>query len=171
MSLLGIDVGATGCKVALVSHEGEMLAAAYGEYDLLSPRPGWAELDARTIWADIKEAIRSALATTSGTEVRALSVSSLGESVVPVSSDRQILGASLLNFDSRGEEFLPGLADLLPDERLYALNGNTLGNHYTLTKLKWIQIYQPELYAGTYNLRRGRHGAGKRYWSSLKVST
>jgi len=29
---------------------------------------------------------------------------------------------------------------------LYRVNGNTLGNHYSLTKLKWIQQHQPELY-------------------------
>jgi xylulokinase len=42
------------------------------------------------------------------------------------------------------------LAALLPNERLYAINGNTLGNHYSLTKLKWIQAHQPVLYEHTY---------------------
>jgi xylulokinase len=150
MNLLGIDVGTTGCKVALFSHRGEMLASAYHEYDASRPHPGWAELDATAIWEDIKSAIRAVMAGRSGADVRALSVSSLGESVVPVSRDRQILGPSILNFDSRGEEFLSDLVALLPDEHLYAINGNTLGNHYTLTKLKWIRVHQPELYARTY---------------------
>jgi xylulokinase len=150
MNLLGIDVGTTGCKVALFSHRGEMLASAYREYNAASPQPGWAELDTTTIWEDVKSAIRSVMAAGPGADVQALSVSSLGEAVVPVSSDRQILGPSLLNFDCRGEEFTPGLAALLPDERLYAINGNTLGNHYSLTKLKWIQVHQPDLYARTY---------------------
>ena len=45
MNLLGIDVGTTGCKVALFSLQGEVLASTYGEYDPLSPQPGWAELE------------------------------------------------------------------------------------------------------------------------------
>jgi xylulokinase len=151
MNLLGIDVGTTGCKVALFSLEGEILASTYREYDSQSPQPGWAELDARGIWEALKEAIRSITAACAGgTDIRAVSVSSLGEAVVPVSADRQILGPSILNFDVRGEEFLPGLAARLPDERLYAINGNTLGNHYGLTKLKWIRAHQPELYERTY---------------------
>ncbi len=150
MNLLGIDVGTTGCKVALFSQRGEKLASAYREYNAQSPQPGWAELDAAAIWEGIQSAIRAVMATKPGADVQALSVSSLGEAVVPVSSDRQILGPSLLNFDCRGEEFIPGLAALLPDERLYAINGNTLGNHYSLTKLKWIQAHQPERYAQTY---------------------
>ena len=69
---------------------------------------------------------------------------------MPVSEDRQILGPSLLNFDTRGEEFLTELGALLPNERLYPINGNTFGNQYSLTKLKWIRAHQPELYERTY---------------------
>jgi xylulokinase len=150
MNLLGIDVGTTGCKVALFSLQGEVLASTYREYDPLSPQPGWAELDSRAIWEVVKAAIRAITAANPGAQIRAVAVSSLGEAVVPVSADRQILGPSILNFDVRGEEFLPDLAALLPDERLYAINGNTLGNHFGLTKLKWIRAHQPELYERTY---------------------
>ena len=69
---------------------------------------------------------------------------------MPVQADRHILGPSILNFDVRGEEFLADLSSRIPDEYLYAINGNTLGNQYGLTKLKWIQKYQPELYDRTY---------------------
>ncbi len=151
MNLLGIDVGTTGCKVALFSPTGEMGAAAYREYETQNPQPGWAQLNAATIWEEVKSAIRSVTAESPKADIRALAVSSLGEAVVPVSEDRRILGPSLLNYDIRGEEFLADLKSLLPDETLYAINGNTLGNHYSLTKLKWIRTHQPELYAQSYN--------------------
>jgi xylulokinase len=150
MTLLGIDVGTTGCKVALFSLYGEMLNSAYHEYDADCPQPGWAQLDAKAVWENVKACILSVMSTRPQTEVQALSVSSLGEALVPVSAQRQILGPSLLNFDCRGEEFLNELSILQPDDYLYSINGNTLGNHYSLTKLKWIQTYQPELYADTY---------------------
>jgi xylulokinase len=51
-----------------------------------------------------------------------------------------------LNFDVRGEEFLDELRKLIRDEQLYGINGNTLGNQYSLTKLKWLKQYQPDLY-------------------------
>jgi xylulokinase len=150
MNLLGIDVGTTGCKVALFSLQGEMLASAYREYDPENPQPGWAQLDASAIWVKVQTCIRSVTAVKPGVEIGAVSVSSLAEAVVPVSADRQILEPSILNFDVRGEEFLPELRALLPNERLYPINGNTMGNQYSLTKLKWIRSYQPELYARTF---------------------
>ncbi|NIV37056.1 MAG: hypothetical protein GWN58_48790, partial [Anaerolineae bacterium] len=57
-----------------------------------------------------------------------------------------MLGPSILNFDARGEEYLGSLGQVLADDHLYRINGNTLGNHYGLTKLLWIKEHQPDLY-------------------------
>lgn len=150
MSLLGIDAGTTGCKAALFSSEGCLLSSSYEEYPVSRPQPGWAELDAVEVWAKVERVIARAVAAAPADPVTALSVSSLGEAVVPVTRDRQVLGPSLLNFDVRGEEYLDGLRRTLPDESLYRINGNTLGNTYTLTKLCWIKEHQPELYGAAY---------------------
>lgn len=146
MTLLGIDAGTTGCKVALFSPEGNMLRSAYREYNVQRPHPGWAELDAAAIWAVVKEAICEITVQPEAESIQALAVSSMGEAIIPVTMDREILGSSLLNFDARGEEYLGELGRTLNRERLYQINGNTLGNHYSLTKLKWIKQYRPELY-------------------------
>ena len=103
MSLLGIDVGTSGCKAARFSEDGRMLDLAYEEYDYQCPQPGWAELDSPRVWELVKRTIGRAAAGAQADPVRAVCVSSLGESVVPVSADREILGPALLNFDLRGE--------------------------------------------------------------------
>jgi xylulokinase len=146
MSLLGIDVGTTGCKSGLFSEEGHLLASAYEEYDFQRPEQGWAQLDSVEVWEKVKRTIRAVAASSASDPIKALAVSSLGESTVPVTKDRQILGPSLLNFDVRGEEYLPSLSRAIDNERLYRINGNTLGNHYGLTKLEWTRQHQPDLY-------------------------
>ena len=149
MSLLGIDVGTSGCKAAVFSEDGRLLGLAYEEYDYQRPQPGWAELDSLQVWQQVKRTIGQAVADSKGDPVKALCVSSLGETVVPVTTDRKILGPALLNFDVRGEEYLDELRDLIRDEKLYQINGNTLGNQYSLTKLKWLKQHQPDLYRQT----------------------
>lgn len=145
MTLLGIDIGTTGCKSAVFSATGDLLAVAYEEYDIQRPRPGWAELDSIEVWEKVKRTIRRAAAEHRGAPIRSLAVSSMGEAVVPVTRDRQILGPSILNFDVRGAAYLAALAAALPDADLYRVNGNTLGNHYTLPKLKWLLENEPRL--------------------------
>ncbi len=149
MSLLGIDVGTTGCKSAVFSAEGELLTSAYEEYDFQSPEPGWFQLDAVEVWSKVKRTVREAASGARGRGIRTVAVSSLGEAMVPVTADRRVLGPSILNFDVRGAAYVERLRGELPDEKLYRINGNTLGNHYGLTKLMWIREHQPELYAQT----------------------
>ncbi len=149
MSLLGIDAGTTGCKAAVFAEDGRLLGSAYAEYDARHPQAGYAELDPVAVWGMIKNIIRQAAAQAGAGAIRGVAVSSMGEAFVPVSAGGQVLGPSLLNFDTRGEEFLADLAARISAERLYQVNGNTLGNQYSLTKLLWMQRHQPEIYAQT----------------------
>jgi len=147
VSLLGIDVGTTGCKAAAFTPDGKLLTEAYREYDVQRPQAGWAELDAKDVWSKVRACIRSVSSKTTGDPIAALAVSSLGEAVVPVDADRNILGPSLLNFDVRGEAYVSEIAEALPDEQLYRITGNALGNHFSLTKMIWLQRHQPELWS------------------------
>lgn len=152
MSYLGIDVGTTGCKVAAFSERGDLLRSAYREYDPVSARPGWAELDSAAVWGQVRACVAEVAAGVSGDTVKALCVSSLGEAVVPVSRDRRILGPSILNYDVRGQEELAAVTRRISDPELYAVNGNTLGNHYSLTKMLWLREHEKALWAETDHL-------------------
>ena len=58
MSLLGIDVGTTGCKGMAFSENGQILGRYYREYRLSSPQSGWYELHGDIVWESVKEIIR-----------------------------------------------------------------------------------------------------------------
>jgi xylulokinase len=147
MNLLGVDVGTTGCKAAVFSEKGELESLSYAEYEIQRPRPLQAELDAPAVWETIAGTIREAVARAGGGgRIGALSVTSMGENVVPVSADRRILGPSILNVDHRGAEYVPALIEALPNEELHEINGNVWGNQYSLPKLMWIRDHQPDLY-------------------------
>ena len=149
MSLLGIDIGTTGCKALAVSLDGEILAQHYQEYDILAPQPNYAELDAQDVWRKTKTVIAHVAAATAHDPIETLAVSSLGEALVPVTHDRKILDRSILFLDPRGQEFLPQLQADLNDKELCQITGNTSGNQYSLTKLMWIRRRQPDLYKRT----------------------
>lgn len=151
MSLLGIDVGTTGAKAVVFSDAGSVLGSAYAEYDISRRNPGHAELDAGLIWPLIMETISRAVATADGSAgltdpVSAIAIASMGENLVPVSRDRQILGPSIMNMDARGAEFLPHLASAVSAEDLYRITGNTLSNQFSIVKLMWMCRHQPDLY-------------------------
>jgi xylulokinase len=154
MSLLGIDVGTSGCKAVAFSERGEQLSIGYEEYNFVGGGPNRAELDASAVWESIRRVIRAAAAGAGAgagaDRVTALAVSSMGEAMVPVSKDRRILGPSLVMLDNRGEEYLEGLGRAIDAEKLYRINGNTLGAHYSLPKLMWTRDNTPSVYEGAW---------------------
>jgi xylulokinase len=149
VSLLGIDLGTTGCKAAAFSVNGEMLATAYREYATLHPRDGWAELDSRQVMARVWETIAEVAARTAQDPVTALCVSSMGEAMTPVSRDREILATCILSSDTRGGEYIEELTREISQEAFYQINPNILGPNYSLPKLLWLREHQPDLYART----------------------
>jgi xylulokinase len=146
VSLLGIDVGTTGCKAAAFSLDGALLASAYREYPTEHPQPGWAELDSRRVIGRVEETIAEVAAAARADPVTALCVSSMGEAMTPVSADRRILGPSILMTDARGADLVVPLIERFGRRALYGINPNVPGPLYSLPKLLWIRRHRPALY-------------------------
>ncbi|PWH18220.1 MAG: hypothetical protein DDG58_06645 [Ardenticatenia bacterium] len=147
MSLLGIDVGTTGCKAGVLTEDGDLIALAYREYPILHPQPGWAELDMRDVWSKVQEVIRAVTAATRGQRITALAVSSMGEAMTPVClSDRIILDHAILGIDARGEEYVEQMAQRPGAQRLHEINGNILGLAHSAPKLAWLRDHRPDLF-------------------------
>lgn len=150
MSLLGIDVGTSGCKSVLFSEDGTIIGSAYAEYDIKRPRPDAMELDPHEVWQAVQGTVAQAVDSARSDPCRALSVTSMGEAFVPVSRTREILGPSILLSDPRGTEYIETLRSDLTDEECYRISGNPVGSHYGLPKLMWVRDHEPELYRRAY---------------------
>ena len=94
MSLLGLDVGTTGCKGVVFNEKGDVLASGYREYSLLYPKENWVELEPVLVWEKVKEVLQEINSRVSNNPVSALAVSSQGETVTAI--DRK--GNNLYNY-------------------------------------------------------------------------
>ena len=146
MSLLGIDLGTTGCKAGVFGLDGACLAQAYREYDMLHPQPGWSELDSSKVWKKTKEVIAEVAAQSKNDPITALSISAFGEAFVPVSKVRKILDNSILCVDDRGREHTDRLLEEFGQEKFYAINPNLIGPNFSLPKLLWLREHRAEVF-------------------------
>lgn len=149
MSLLGIDIGTSGCKAIAFTENGEAIAGSRFDYDVVVREPGYAELNTLEVWQKVQRSISETAHQTRNDPIEAISISSLGEAVVPVSKERSILGPSILFIDRRGEEYVDAINSALSPSRIYKISGNSVGSHYSLPKLMWIKEHEPELYRRT----------------------
>ena len=146
MSLLGLDIGITGCKAVAFSPEGDMLAQAYREYRLYQPQPGWMELDPAEVWAAVAGIIRQVTAAVPADPVRALSVSTHGESVVPVDAQGRPIYGFITAIDTRAGEQARWWGERLGKERIFHITGMPLHPMYTVNKLMWLRQNDPHVF-------------------------
>ena len=146
MSLLGLDIGISGCKAVAFSPAGAMLAESYREYPLYQPQPGWLELNPAEVWSAVKTVISevtAALAAAGTDPVRALGISTHGESVVPLDEQGRPLCGFISSIDTRASQQAKWWAEELGRERIFAITGMPLHPMYTVNKLMWLREYDP----------------------------
>jgi xylulokinase len=146
MSLIGLDVGTTGCKAIAFSADGSILGQAAREYPVLTPQPGWAEQDAEAVWRLAWEALREAVSAAREDPPAAMALSVQGEAVIPVDRDGSALRPAMLGMDARTGAENEWLAERFGPEELFQRTGMPIHTVNTLPKLLWIQRHEPEIW-------------------------
>jgi xylulokinase len=123
-----------------------MLAQAYREYPLYQPKPGWMELDPAEVWGSVKAVIGEVTAATPGDPVRGLSISTHGESVIPIGADGRPLTRFITALDTRAAEETRWWAEQVGRERIFRITGMPLHPMYTANKLMWLRNHAPDIF-------------------------
>jgi xylulokinase len=148
MSLLGVDIGTTGCKAAAFSESCKELSSCYEEYPLVVPQSDYCELDPRVVWEAVQSVIRRVSNEVSRSDpVRAIGISTLGDSVTPLDSSgsplyNTIVGAA----DQRAVKQAHWIEERISREKIFALTGAPLHAYCSIPKVLWFRENLPELY-------------------------
>jgi len=144
MLIAGLDIGTTGCKVTVYGNDGKCFGKTHREYEI-SRVAGQHELDPETVWRAVCECVREAAEAWPG--IRAVGVTSFGESFVLLDGDGCVLMPAMLYTDPRGEEECAMLADLIGARKISSITGMNPQRTYSLPKLMWVREHRPDLFA------------------------
>lgn len=146
MALGGLDIGSTGCKVTVYDDAGDYLYRAYRDYPV-SRSTGEHEVQAEAVWQGVCEVLKDAACR--HPDIKALGVTSFGESCVLLDKDDHPIRPVMLYTDPRGSEECRELTAKLGRERIEQITGVAPHSMYSLPKLMWIKKNSPEDYART----------------------
>lgn len=146
MSLIGLDIGTTGCKAIVFAEDGTILGRAAREYAILTPQPAWAEQDAENVWKLAMASLGEAVAGVKNDPPLALALSCQGEAVIPVDENGNALRPAILGMDTRTGAEAGWLARQFGAENLFNRTGMPVNTVNTLPKLLWLQRHEPELW-------------------------
>lgn len=150
--LIGTDIGTSGTKSILMDTAGNLIAQDLQEYDVLTPRPLWAEQ-----WPDVwleaaKRSVRAAVEK-SGVDpkdVKGLCISGLyGGSGVPVDESLEPVRPCLIWMDRRATEQERWVREHVDLEKLARITHNGTDPYYGYTKILWVRDNEPEHWART----------------------
>src|SRR4051812_15360677 len=152
MLLLGIDLGTSSIKVAVVdASTKQCLATAQypeAEVDIISPQPGWAEQSPDLWWEHVKQAILKCNATGKyrPADIAAIGIAYQMHGLVLVDKEGQALRNSIIWCDSRAIDIGDRAFGDIGEEQCLSHLLNSPGN-FTASKLAWVKRNEPQLYA------------------------
>jgi xylulokinase len=148
--LLGIDIGTSGSRAIVVDGaDGRVIAGATAEYPLQTPRPLWAEQDARDWWRGVTEAVRGALAAareaTSGSRLTIDSIGLSGQmhGVVLLDAAGEPVTPALIWCDGRSQIECDEITEKVGAARLIELTSNPALVGFSAPKLLWLRKHRP----------------------------
>lgn len=100
---LGLDLGGTGAKAGVFDHNGILLGSGRGACSATVTSDGRAEVPIEDVYAAAREAARQAI-DQSGADIRALAISSQGQTFVSLDKDDRPLHPAIIWYDSRASE-------------------------------------------------------------------
>ena len=143
MIIGGLDVGTTGCKIALYDEKAKLIATYYCEYNAIH-KGGCHEIDFR----DIKSGVLSLLKQAANEhKIDALGITSFGENFAMLDEKDNILAPSMLYTDPRGEKECESLCRAVGEEKLTLLSGVKPHPMYSIFKIMWLKNNIPNAFS------------------------
>jgi xylulokinase len=149
--LLGIDIGSSSVKTALLDiASGQPAAAAFSPSDempMISTQPGFAEQDPELWWNELINSLALLRKNHpfNGDDVAAIGISYQMHGLVCIDRNNKPVRNSIIWCDSRAVEIGNSAFKSLGEEFCLSNFLNSPGN-FTASKLKWVKENEPELF-------------------------
>lgn len=151
MLLLGIDIGTSSIKVAIVDAvtNSSLVTVQYPETEspIKALQAGWAEQDPAMWWENVQAAILKAHATKKydPSNIVSIGIAYQMHGLVIVDKDQQVLRDSIIWCDSRAVEIGSGAFKKIGEEKALSHLLNAPGN-FTASKLAWVKENEPAIF-------------------------
>lgn len=149
MYSLGIDVGSSSVKVALLDIEtGKCVSSSTNpktEAPIKALQKGWAEQDPQSWWKYMCDGIKEMAAEHDMAKVASIGISYQMHGLVAVDKDVKPVRDAIIWCDSRAVPYGAGALDGIGYDKCMAHLLNSPGN-FTAAKLAWVKANEPEVY-------------------------
>lgn len=150
--LLGVDVGTTSIKVAIINEKAQLLGMSSSSYKLITPDQDSVQIDTEDMWRAYLKCIRL-LKDGKGidlSKVVGISISSLCPGLAALDENGKVLVDPIIYSDRRSTEEAEIIKKAVGEDRLFEITANTaMAGAMSGTSMLWIKRNLPEAYEKT----------------------
>lgn len=140
---IGMDIGTSGTKAELIDGGGNVLKSHQINYSFCNTKNGYRELDTSVVWKAVVECLSKV---GRGTRAKTITVSALGEAIIPMDQSGVALASGITGTDVRGSVELKEMVHSFGEKNLTKITGLNGSTIYSLNKILWLKKHQEELY-------------------------
>jgi xylulokinase len=142
-----VDAGTTGARAVAYDLDGTLVAQVRHAYRIRTPRPGWAEQDARD-WSDgaMLALTRLSARTARAGSIRAIGLTGQCPTVVPVDANGDPVGPGLLYRDNRASAEARQMRAAIGDQEYHRRTGHVPEAFHVGPKVLWLRRHEPEVF-------------------------
>ncbi len=149
-SILAFDLGTTALKCALHDLDGNVIAKASEEYQLITPDADSVEMEVETYWQAFKSTVVKVLkeSEVNPAEIKALGVSAQGETLILVDRSGKPLRRAIVWLDNRAQKEADDLGTAFTHRHAFEITGQVkLVPTWPVSKILWLKRHEPEVFA------------------------
>lgn len=135
--VIGIDLGTSGVKVALLDAQGQVVAVTSAPLQVSRPHPLWSEQDPESWWLATDQAMQALAQQHDLSGVQAIGLSGQMHGATLLDARFRVLRPAILWNDGRSAEQCRQLEQQVPESR--TITGNLMMPGFTAPKLLWVQ--------------------------------
>lgn len=148
--VLGLDIGTSAVKAVLCNDKGYVVDEESRSYGASHPHPRFAEQDANDWWRASVESIQAITSRQAkDINVRAISLSTQGGTLVPTTASGEPLSPAVLWHDKRCVDEAAYMRGHELEKYIYEKSGWLLTEGLNLLQIMWMKKHRPELFQKT----------------------
>lgn len=150
--LLGVDVGTTSVKVAVIDENAKVLGISKSSYHLITPNPDYQQIDSEDMWKAFLKCVRlvSEGKDIDLSKVAGIGISSLCPGLSAFGENGEILVEPIIYTDRRSTEEAELILNAVGADKLFEITANTaMAGATSGTSMLWIKRNLPEIYKKT----------------------
>ena len=150
--LLGVDVGTTSLKVAIIDENANVMGISSSRYSLITPKQNYVQIDAESMWEAFLTCVRLLR---DGKDidmsmVAGISISSLCPGLISLGENGEVLVDPIIYSDRRSTEEADIILNEVGVDKLFQITANSsMAGAFSGSSMLWIKRNLPEAYAKT----------------------